>query len=110
MQPGWAKKSVGFSSKVLAYMAASRPVVASVDLDSEMAQLLKDARCGLVVPAGDDQALASGISTLFESADLRATLGANGRKCAEQNFSRPVITNKHLCLFETVCMHGKHKK
>jgi len=109
MQPGWAKKSVGFSSKVLAYMAAARPVVASVDLDSEMAQLVKEAQCGLVTPAGDAQALASGISSLFESPDLRATLGANGRKYVERHFSRPVITEKHLSLFQTVSMDGRQK-
>lgn len=109
MQPGWAKTSVGFASKVLAYMAAARPVVASVDFDSEMAQLLKEAKCGLVTPAGDAQALASGISSLFESPDLRATMGANGRKYVEQYFSRPVITEKHLSLFETVSMDGRQK-
>ena len=109
MQPKWAKKSVGFSSKVLAYMAAARPVVASVDSDSEMAQLIKEAQCGLVVPAGDAQAMAGAVSMLVESPDLRATLGTNGRKFVEKNFSRGVITDKHLSLFRSIIKTGNQK-
>lgn len=110
MQPGWAKSSIGFASKVLAYMAARRPVIASVDLDSEMADVVNQAKCGLVVSAGAAVALAKAISRLYESPRICAEMGANGRRCAERQFSRPIIVQEHLSLFETVVREAKGKR
>lgn len=102
MQAGWAKKSVGFSSKVLTYMAAGRPVVASVDVDSEMADLVREAQCGIVAAAGDAIALGNAIKQLSDSPDLRASFGVNGRRHVEQHFSREVVVRQHILLFESL--------
>jgi len=107
MQAGWAKKSVGFSSKVLTYMAAGRPVVASVDLDSEMAGLVREAQCGIVATAGDAIALGNAIKQLSGSPDLRASFGANGRRHVEQHFSRDVVVRQHILLFESLISRQK---
>ena len=83
-------------------------MVTSVDPDSEMASLIKEAHCGLVAPARDAQAMANAICRLFDSPDLRATLGANGRKYAEKNFSRAAVTAQHLSLFDFLIESKKH--
>jgi colanic acid biosynthesis glycosyl transferase WcaI len=110
MQPGWAKTSVGFASKVLAYMAAGRPVIASVDLDSEMAEVVGDANCGIVAAAGDARALANAVSKLYEAPTLCLELGANGRRYVERHFSRRIVVQEHLSLFESVVRGAGGKK
>ena len=50
LAPGRGKTSV--PSKVLGYMAAARPVIAAVDEDCDTAELIRKAKCGLVVPSG----------------------------------------------------------
>jgi colanic acid biosynthesis glycosyl transferase WcaI len=107
MQAGWAKKSVGFSSKVLTYMAAGRPVIASVDLDSEMADLVREAKCGIVATAGDAIALGNAIKQLSVSPDSRTSFGANGRRHVEQHFSRDVVVRQHILMFESLISRQK---
>ena len=51
LQKNRGKSSV--PSKVLGYMAAARPVAASLDADSDTARFINLAGCGICVPAGD---------------------------------------------------------
>lgn len=75
--------SVNFTSplKLLAYMAAGKPVVAS-DLPS-VRELTGDS-AALLVPPDDSQALAAAIEQLAGDAALSSHLAANARKRARQ--------------------------
>lgn len=66
--------------KVLEYMAAGRPVVAS-DL-GQIRELLTDDVSGCLVPPGNPQALAGALVRLAGDADLRLRLGAKARDVA----------------------------
>lgn len=82
-------------SKVQAYMAVGRPVLAS--LNGEGARLVTEAGAGLATPAGDAAALANAVLTLYRmSPDERATLGANGRRYFEAQFDRELLVDKLL--------------
>lgn len=72
-------------SKVQAYLAAGKPIIAS--LDGEGARVIKDAQAGLACPAEDAAALANAVTEL-ESADPAALLrmGANSRLYYEAHF------------------------
>lgn len=73
-------------SKVQGYMAAGRPIVAS--LNGEGARVVTTAGAGVACPAGDAQALASAVETLLDlRADERAKMGENARRYALANFS-----------------------
>jgi len=63
--------------KPLEAMACGIPVIAS-DLPP-LRELVADGRTGLLVPAGDVEALAEAIGTLARRADARAQLGAGAR-------------------------------
>lgn len=104
MRRGKGKASV--PSKVLGYMAAARPVVASVDLDSETAALVVKASCGRVVEPEDAQALASVISRLIEDPDARVQLGSGGRRYLEDNFQKATVTAKYADFFEGLVVEG----
>ena len=55
-------------------------VIASDAVGAAAGGLVRDGETGIVVPAGDPQALAEAIARLGGSAELRARLGAAGER------------------------------
>jgi glycosyltransferase involved in cell wall biosynthesis len=51
-------------SKLTAYMLSGRPIIASVDVDSDCADIIRNANCGIVVEPDDPNALAMAISEM----------------------------------------------
>lgn len=73
-------------SKIQAYLAAGRPIVAC--LNGAGADIVNDAEAGIVVPAENASALAEAIRSLHRlPAEKRIAMGANGRRFYEENFS-----------------------
>jgi colanic acid biosynthesis glycosyl transferase WcaI len=75
-------------SKTYTIMSSGRPIVATVDQNSEVGRLLKVADCGLCVPFGDPEALARAVRTLYGDCSLRERMGQNGRAHAVEYYSR----------------------
>lgn len=65
--------------------ACGRPVVAS-DVDG-IPEVVIDGETGLLVPVGDEVALADAVSALLEDEPLRLRMGARARELAEERFS-----------------------
>ncbi len=76
---------IAFPSKIVTYLAAGCPVIASVDPDHEVARVTKASGAGLVAMAEDPAALLKAIVEL-RSADLEK-LGASGRDYAQRRWS-----------------------
>jgi colanic acid biosynthesis glycosyl transferase WcaI len=89
-------------SKVLTYMAAARPIIASVDLDSPTAEQIAKADCGIVIPAGDADALANAIMTLRNSENLRSRFGRNGREYIEKYLNADSAVEKYETLLKSI--------
>lgn len=89
-------------SKVLGYMAAAKPVVASVDLQSETARLVRASGCGKVVPPGDAQSLAAAVRLLIEEPEHAGVLGRSGRAYLEANFGRTQVCSSYLSFLQRV--------
>ena len=66
-------------------MASRVPVVAT--RIAGIPELIEDGQSGLLVPPGDAQALASAISKIAESRDLRADMGQKGRAKVVDQFN-----------------------
>jgi glycosyltransferase involved in cell wall biosynthesis len=64
-------------------MHQGTPVIASEAVGAVAGGLVRDGRNGLVVPAGDAQALATRISALAANAELRSRLGEAARRDVE---------------------------
>jgi colanic acid biosynthesis glycosyl transferase WcaI len=90
LKPGHGGNSV--PSKILGYMAAGRPVIASVDPESDTWAFVKEADCGICVPPGDAAALADAIRRLNLDTELVRRLGQNGRDYLEKNLCRTAVT------------------
>jgi colanic acid biosynthesis glycosyl transferase WcaI len=71
-------------SKLYTYACAGRPVLAVVPNDSEVARLVKEIGCGLVVDVDDPAGLAEAACTLAQDRELCRKLGAAGRTWADQ--------------------------
>lgn len=98
LKPGYGGNSV--PSKILGYLAAARPVIASVEPGSDTWEFVEEAGCGLCVPPGDAEALAGAIRRLHGDAGLCERLGADGRRYLEENLGRSTITAKYA---EALC-------
>jgi glycosyltransferase involved in cell wall biosynthesis len=72
----------GFSQSVMKAMAQSRPVL--VTNVGGLPYEIDYGRCGLACEFGDATKLADGLVSLLDSPELALTLGANGRKRAEE--------------------------
>lgn len=93
-------------SKVQAYLAAGRPILAC--LNGEGANLVTTAGAGLAVPAEDGHALAAAILQLYRMAPQERTLmGARGRAYYEQHFAHAMLVEQLLDHLRSVCESGE---
>jgi glycosyltransferase involved in cell wall biosynthesis len=69
-----------FPSKTMAYFAAGIPVLAAVDKATDYGEVLQNAQAGLVSEAGEHEVFYRNFVKLYESSELRISLGENGRK------------------------------
>jgi rhamnosyl/mannosyltransferase len=80
-------------------MASGKPVI-STDVPSGVSWVNQDRRTGLVVPAGDVEALRGAIDELLADAPLRAQLGAGGRARIEEEFTIGRLRERLRLLYE----------
>jgi colanic acid biosynthesis glycosyl transferase WcaI len=76
---------IAFPSKIVTYLAAGRPVIASVNPSCEVAQTIRESGAGKIVAPEDGAALLETIQE-FRSADLRE-YGQNAQEYANRRWS-----------------------
>jgi len=89
-------------SKILAYMAASRPVLASLNEESDGIRIVEEARCGINVPAGNPSAMADAILNLSANREETRAMGQRGRLYAEKHFSIDACINQYEEIFQSL--------
>jgi glycosyltransferase involved in cell wall biosynthesis len=75
--PGVSEMAV--PSKLTSYFSAGRPVVAATDVSGITAEEVRAAEAGVVVPAGDPEALLDAVTALGADSGHAEHLGKNGR-------------------------------
>jgi colanic acid biosynthesis glycosyl transferase WcaI len=82
------REAAGFSvpSKILSYLAAGRPTVASIAADNDAAATINAAQAGIVVEPGEDARFYEGVLRLTSAPEQRRRLGRNARLFAESRF------------------------
>lgn len=103
-KPGIGGSSV--PSKTWSIMAAERPILASFDDDSALAQLIREQSCGIVANAGELDSLVAAIRQLYEDKELAITLGKRGRTYVVENLSKEKCTGMYVSLINRVCGGG----
>ncbi len=77
-------------SKLLTITAAGRPLIASVDEDSDTYRFVEDAVCGLWVEPENPHDF-----TLYHDPDRRERLGRNGRSHVEARYTPQVVAQQY---------------
>jgi colanic acid biosynthesis glycosyl transferase WcaI len=89
-------------SKILAYMAAQRAIVAAVPEPSPTANLVRQSGCGRIVPVGEPHAMAEAIRAFASSPDEAERQGRRGREFVLANRSRAAAANRYDSAFRAV--------
>jgi len=89
--------------KVAEYMASGKPIVANAV--GEVPEMLGET--GLLVPEGNIDALAQGVSRLLRDVNLSRQLGIAARNRAEQNYSWSFSANKILDAYRMSLSGGR---
>lgn len=82
---------VSVPSKTYSSLAAGRPVVASIDLDSEVPKLLAAAGAGVAVAPGDTAQLVAALRSLVADPARATAMGRSGREWAEREASPAAV-------------------
>ena len=91
--------SLTIPSKIQAYLAAGRPVLAS--MDGEGARVVQEAGAGLVSPAEDARALANAVSKLQQlSPSQRDAMGEAGRRYYAAHFAPALLAQALVTHFK----------
>lgn len=90
-------------SKLTNMLASGRPLVATTEPGTSLYAEIAD--CGLAVPPGDADALASAIDKLCANAALRTELGLTARHRAETRWRRETILSRFVDDIEALARH-----
>ena len=93
-------------NKMQAYMAAGRPILAS--LNGEGARLVVESGAGFAVPAEDAKGLSEAVLKLYSmpEKDLE-TLGSNGRRYFKEHFDQDKLLDELVNHFQVVLQNQK---
>ncbi|MEY2566126.1 MAG: colanic acid biosynthesis glycosyl transferase WcaI, partial [Actinomycetota bacterium] len=106
LKRGLARSSV--PSKLYSILAAGRPIVASVDLGTEVANVVERAGAGIAVPPDDPEAFTKAISRLVTAPAEAVAMGASGRAFVERWASPAAVAEHYEGLF-TELMAGQRR-
>jgi glycosyltransferase involved in cell wall biosynthesis len=85
-QPGPINHTLAMPHKLFDYMRESRPVVVP-DFAVEVARIVREADCGLLVDVTRPEAIAGAVAELLKDPQEAARLGRNGRRLVEEKYN-----------------------
>jgi len=95
-------------SKCYGIMAAERPAIFIGNPASEIARVLTENECGIVVRQGDADGLVSAIESLTANPSRAAAMGKRARAAFEQAYCRSKACARWEALLLRVCGAGPH--
>jgi len=102
-KPGVGKTS--FPGRIYNFLLAARPVVASVDQNSDLARVLRQGGAGLVTQPGDVEDLCEALTTLYHDAALRERLGRSGAEFMARHYSSQTVIEQYETLLKGLAVH-----
>lgn len=89
-------------SKTMSIMACNRPIIATVDKNSDYYNFINDEEIGIAVDAEDTDKFIEAILELYNDREKSKIFGSNARKYIEQNLSRKKLTVKYADVLKKV--------
>jgi glycosyltransferase involved in cell wall biosynthesis len=91
--------SFSVPSKILSYLAAGKPVVASIVGDNDAAKIIASVGAGYIAAPDDNRAFIDRVLALAKDPTLRTAMGGNARAFAEANFAVDTIADRFEAVF-----------
>jgi glycosyltransferase involved in cell wall biosynthesis len=82
-------------SRLYGILAVGRPVIAAADRESETAQVVEEAGCGIVVPPGRPELLARAIRDAHDGRHDLEEMGVRGREWVVREADRAVAVSRY---------------
>ena len=89
-------------SRLYGVLAVGRPVIAAADDTSELARIVSDVGCGVVVPPGRPELLAAAIRNAYDRRLDLDKMGALGRAYVVEEADRAVAVERYRQLLQEV--------
>jgi glycosyltransferase involved in cell wall biosynthesis len=89
-------------SKIYGILASGRPVIAVVGGENEIAEIIREGKCGRVIKIGDYQVLVDSIMDYYKDRKKCRADGLNGRRYFEEKFDRKIATRKYISVIKDV--------
>jgi glycosyltransferase involved in cell wall biosynthesis len=89
-------------SKIYGILASGRAVLGLVGENCEVANIIKNAKCGFRVNQGDVDGLVEKIKYMYQNPELLKNMGVNSRKYFVEHFTRKQMTKKYYEIFEGI--------
>ena len=83
-------------------MAAKRPVLASFDLNSELADIIRESGCGLIVDADKKELLVDMIFYMYNNREVLNSYSISGYKYISCIIRKDNCVNKYIKILESV--------
>ena len=104
-----APQSEGITTAVLEGMAAGLPVVVT-DVGA-LREAVAEGRTGYIVPPGNDEAFAAALTRLLGDSELRARMGKEARRVAEDHFGVDASADTHARAYaQALARHRKSRQ
>ncbi len=97
-----ATGSDAIPSKVYRIMASARPLIAITDPHSDLAALVNEARCGIVIAPGDARGLATAVAQAASDRAEWEEMGRRGRAHVAAHYSRNVVSGQYDALIRAL--------
>ncbi len=97
LRAGLASSSV--PSKTYSILAAGRPILAAIDLDTEIPRILVASGGGITVPPEDVAKFTAALRWLVDQPELRVEMGNKGRQWVERHASPQAVARAYEALF-----------
>ena len=98
LRKGLARSSV--PSKLYSVLAAGRPVLASIDPETEVERVLLTHECGVTCQPEDSAAFIETLRELLDNPDATAAMGDRGRRFVESWVSPTGVATAYIDLFD----------
>jgi glycosyltransferase involved in cell wall biosynthesis len=100
LSPG--QEGLSVPSKSFGLLAAGVPVVAVMSSASEIARVIEEESCGVVITPGDQYALVEAIQSLFQNREDLDRMGKSAREAIDKKYSLKKAANAYAELISNI--------
>lgn len=99
-KPGVGRTS--FPGRIYSFLLAARPVIVSIDTESDTARLVREAGAGLVTAPGDVEEFCQALMTLYRNPSARERLGRSGAEFMARQYSPNAVVEQYDGLLKRI--------